>query len=84
MVSELESLKTRISAPAHLSATGVGRVSGLVFSRTNTCFQIEASSGKRSRRATKQSNRHLTPFTAADSAAKSGIATAFIQDLSRG
>jgi len=28
---ELESVKTRISAPAHPSATGIGRVSGLVF-----------------------------------------------------
>ena len=28
---ELESGKTRISAPAHPSATGIGRVSGLVF-----------------------------------------------------
>ena len=27
---ELESVKTRISAPAHPSATGIGRVSGLV------------------------------------------------------
>ena len=31
MVIELESVKTRISAPAHPSATGIGRVSGLVF-----------------------------------------------------
>ena len=30
MVIELESVKTRISAPAHPSATGIGRVSGLV------------------------------------------------------
>ena len=30
VVSELESVKTRISAPAHPSATGIGRVSGLV------------------------------------------------------
>ena len=28
---ESKSVKTRISAPAHLSATGIGRVSGLVF-----------------------------------------------------
>jgi len=28
---ESESVKTRISAPAHPSATGIGRVSGLVF-----------------------------------------------------
>ena len=28
---ELKSGKTRISAPAHSSATGIGRVSGLVF-----------------------------------------------------
>ena len=26
-------MKTRISAPAHLSATGIGRVSGLVISK---------------------------------------------------
>ena len=32
MMIELESVKTRISAPAHLSATGIGRVSDLVFS----------------------------------------------------
>ena len=32
MVIELKSVKTRISAPAHPSATGIGRVSGLVFS----------------------------------------------------
>ena len=31
MVIELESVKTRISAPAHPSATGIGRVSGLVM-----------------------------------------------------
>ena len=31
MVIELESVETRISAPAHPSATGIGRVSGLVF-----------------------------------------------------
>ena len=31
MVIELESVKMRISAPAHPSATGIGRVSGLVF-----------------------------------------------------
>ena len=31
VVIELESVKTRISAPAHPSATGIGRVSGLVF-----------------------------------------------------
>ena len=30
MVIELEIVKTRISAPAHSSATGIGRVSGLV------------------------------------------------------
>ena len=30
VVIELESVKTRISAPAHPSATGIGRVSGLV------------------------------------------------------
>ena len=29
MVIELESVKIRISAPAHPSATGIGRVSGL-------------------------------------------------------
>ena len=28
---ELESVKTRISAPANLSATGIGRVSGRVL-----------------------------------------------------
>ena len=28
---ESKSVKTRISAPAHLSATGIGRVSGLVY-----------------------------------------------------
>ena len=31
MVIESESVKTRISAPAHPSATSIGRVSGLVF-----------------------------------------------------
>ena len=31
MVIELESAKTRISAPAHPFATGIGRVSGLVI-----------------------------------------------------
>ena len=31
VVIELESVKTRISAPAHPSATGIGRVSGLVY-----------------------------------------------------
>ena len=31
MVIELETVKTRISAPAHPSATGIGRVSGLVI-----------------------------------------------------
>ena len=31
MVIELESVKSRISAPAHPSATGIGRVSGLVY-----------------------------------------------------
>ena len=31
MVIELESVKMRISAPAHPSATDIGRVSGLVF-----------------------------------------------------
>ena len=30
VVIELESVKTRISAPAHPSATGIGRVSGFV------------------------------------------------------
>ena len=30
MMIELESVKTRISAPAHPSAAGIGRVSGLV------------------------------------------------------
>ena len=33
---ESKSVKTRISAPAHPSATG-GRVSGLVFSEVNKC-----------------------------------------------
>ena len=32
VVIELESVKARISAPAHPSATGIGRVSGLVDS----------------------------------------------------
>ena len=32
VVIELESVKTRISAPAHPSATGIGHVSGLVHS----------------------------------------------------
>ena len=31
MVIEFESVKTRISAPAHPSATGIGRVSGLDY-----------------------------------------------------
>ena len=31
VVIELESVKTRISTPAHPSATGIGRVSGLVI-----------------------------------------------------
>ena len=34
MVIELESVKMRISAPAHPSATGIGRVSGLVLKET--------------------------------------------------
>ena len=34
---ELESVKTRISAPAHPSATGIGRVSGLVFLDAKMC-----------------------------------------------
>ena len=33
VVIELESVKTRISAPAHLSATGIGRVFGLFGQR---------------------------------------------------
>ena len=35
VVIELEIVKTRISAPAHPSATGIGRVSGLIFIRTS-------------------------------------------------
>ena len=38
MVIELESVKTRISAPAHPSATGIGRVSGLVNNKTTQDF----------------------------------------------
>ena len=41
VVIELESVKTCISAPAHPFATGIGRVSGLVFltfNRMNKCF----------------------------------------------
>ena len=37
---ELESVKTRISAPAHPSATGIGRVSGLVFSLSLIFFNL--------------------------------------------
>ena len=33
VVIELESVKTHISAPAHPSATGIGRVSGLVVNQ---------------------------------------------------
>ena len=33
VVIELERVKTRISAPAHPSATGIGRVSGLVIEK---------------------------------------------------
>ena len=51
MVIGLESVKTRISAPAHPSATGIGRVSGLVLvSVTLTCrdwfvFRVWARDG---------------------------------------
>ena len=41
MVIELESVKTRISAPAHTSATGIGRVSGLVLIPSATNDRIE-------------------------------------------
>ena len=37
VVIELESVKTRISAPAHPSATGIGRVSGLVRNEIEFC-----------------------------------------------
>ena len=42
MVIELESVKTRISAPAHPSATGIGRVSGLVdaYNRLHLTVQM--------------------------------------------
>ena len=36
---ELKSGKTHISAPAHPSATGIGRVSGLVESKSWSCFK---------------------------------------------
>ena len=39
VVIELESVKTRISAPAHPSATGIGRVSGLVLP-DRTCLSF--------------------------------------------
>ena len=38
MVIELESVKMHISAPAHPSATGIGRVSGLVDSQDGHSF----------------------------------------------
>ena len=38
MVIELESVKTRISAPAHPSATGIGRVSGLALESEDMLF----------------------------------------------
>ena len=47
MVIELEIVKTRISAPAHPSATGIGLVSGLVESRALDpipCFVCPANS----------------------------------------
>ena len=40
MVIELESVKTRISAPAHPSATGIGRVSGLVVVVVSTVVAV--------------------------------------------
>ena len=38
MVIELESVKMRISAPAHPSATGIGHVSGLVYNYVNITY----------------------------------------------
>ena len=47
VVIELESVKTHISAPAYPSATGIGRVSGLVFMTEITWKTIQMTfSGK--------------------------------------
>ena len=45
MVIELESVKTHITAPAHPSATGIGRVSGLVWVGLSPVFELQKGSG---------------------------------------